>query len=71
MFMATWAGSCLASMAAWLGCAGASCFTNQVMKVSARLAYCFLFALAMALTWVMRDFGQPLLEKIPCALART
>lgn len=56
-------------MAAWMGCSAASCFTQQVMQVSARLAYCFLFALAMALTWIMRDFGKPLLEKIPCAFS--
>jgi uncharacterized membrane protein len=64
MFMATWAGSCLAMA----GCSMMSCCTNQLMLVSARFAYCILFALAMVLTWIMRDFGKPLLEKIPCAL---
>ena len=68
MFVAGWAGSCLASMGAWLGCSAVSCFGNQVMQTSARLAYCVLFALALALTWIMRDFGKPMLEKIPCAL---
>ena len=36
---------------------------------SARLAYSFLFLLAMLVAWVMRDFARPLLEKIPCEQA--
>lgn len=66
MFMATWAGSCVASMGAYLGCSAMSCFSTNVMKQSARVAYCFLFSLAMIAAWLMRDFGKPLLEKIPC-----
>ena len=66
MFIGTWAGSCLASMGAWLGCSAASCCTQHVMKVSARFAYCLLFTLAMALAWLLRDYGKPLMEKIPC-----
>jgi hypothetical protein len=26
----------------------------------------FLFFLAIVISWVMRDFARPLLEKIPC-----
>lgn len=36
------------------------------MRRSARLAYCFLFTLAMVLAWVLRDFAKPLIEKLPC-----
>jgi len=35
------------------------------MRRSARLAYCFLFTLAMILAWVLRDFAKPLMEKLP------
>lgn len=66
MFVATWAGSCLASMAAWVGCSAVSCTTGQILKSGARVAYCFLFTLSMILAWLMRDYGKPLLEKIPC-----
>eukprot|EP00775_Hariotina_reticulata_P009592 gene9592-9755_t len=34
-------------------------------KRSARVAYSFLFFLAIVIAWVMRDFARPLLEKIP------
>ena len=36
------------------------------MRRSARLAYCFLFTLAMILAWILRDFAKPLMEKLPC-----
>lgn len=35
------------------------------MKRSARVAYSFLFFLAIVVSWVMRDFARPLIEKIP------
>ena len=38
---------------------------QELLKRSARLAYCILFVLSMLLAWVLRDFAQPLLEKIP------
>ena len=39
------------------------------MRRSARLAYCFLFTLAMVLAWILRDFAKPLMEKLPCKFA--
>lgn len=53
-------------MAAWVGCSAVSCTTGQILKAGARVAYCFLFTLSMILAWLMRDYGKPLLEKIPC-----
>jgi hypothetical protein len=38
------------------------------MKRSARVAYSFLFFLAIVISWIMRDFARPLIEKIPCEL---
>uniref|UniRef100_A0A383VJK9 Serine incorporator n=1 Tax=Tetradesmus obliquus TaxID=3088 RepID=A0A383VJK9_TETOB len=35
------------------------------MKRSARVAYSFLFFLAIVISWIMRDFARPLIEKIP------
>jgi hypothetical protein len=30
------------------------------------MAYSFLFFLAIVISWIMRDFARPLIEKIPC-----
>ena len=38
------------------------------MSHSARVAFCILFTLTMLEAWVLRDFAQPLLEQLPCAL---
>jgi hypothetical protein len=35
---------------------------------SARLAYSFLFFLAILISWAGRDLAKPLIEKIPCKL---
>ena len=40
------------------------------MKRSARVAYSFLFFLAIVISWIMRDFARPLIEKIPCTSDR-
>jgi hypothetical protein len=66
MFMFGWVGSALASCAATCACHACSFASREVMRKSARLAYCVLFTLAMALSWVLRDFAKPVLEKLPC-----
>ena len=66
MFMFSWVGSALASCAATCACHACSFASREVMRKSARLAYCVLFTLAMALAWVLRDFAKPILEKLPC-----
>ena len=42
---------------------------NTQRQRSARLAYSFLFLLAMLVAWAMRDFARPLIERIPCETA--
>ena len=37
------------------------------LRCSARLAYSFLFVLAILISWAGRDLAKPLIEKIPCA----
>ena len=69
MFILTSAGSCLASVAAVCACQACQGITREVLRKSARLAYCALFTTAMVLAWVLRDFSKPLIEKIPCELS--
>lgn len=69
MFAFTWVGSALASCAATCACHACTFASKEVMRRSARLAYCVLFTLAMALAWVLRDFAKPLIDKLPCAPA--
>jgi hypothetical protein len=35
---------------------------REILRKSARLAYCALFTTAMVLAWVFRDFAKPDLE---------
>ena len=53
------------------GCACTACgfVSKEAMQQSARVAFCILFTLAMVEAWVLRDFAQPLLEKLPCKAA--
>lgn len=57
--------SAAASCAATLACQGMQCLGGGVAKASARVAYCGLFFLSMLLCWVLRDYAQPMLEKLP------
>ena len=66
MFILGTAGSWLASCAAMCACQACQCVTKEMLRKSARLAYCALFTLAMVLAWILRDFAKPLIEKIPC-----
>ena len=66
MFILGTAGSWLASCAAVCACQACQCVTKEMLRKSARLAYCALFTLAMVLAWILRDFAKPLIEKIPC-----
>ena len=66
MFIATYLVACAASAAASCACCTARFTVHQLSKRSARLTYALLFFTAILLSWVMRDFARPLLEKIPC-----
>lgn len=57
--------SAAASCAATLACQGCSCLLTGMANTSARVAYCTLFFLSMILSWVLRDFAKPMMEKIP------
>lgn len=69
MFVASYLGSCAASTAGYCACWTCTNFSKAMMKRSARVAYSFLFFLAIVISWVMRDFARPLIEKIPCEWA--
>lgn len=65
MFVATYMGSIATSMAAYCACQACQCASREVLRHSARLAYSVLFFLSIILSWVLRDFAKPLLEKLP------
>mmetsp|Transcript_5546 Transcript_5546/g.12447 ORF Transcript_5546/g.12447 Transcript_5546/m.12447 type:complete len:466 (+) Transcript_5546:90-1487(+) len=58
-------GSCAASMAGYLACSGCSSLARGIASSSARFAYCAYFTLSMLIAWLLRDFGDSLLKKIP------
>ena len=69
MFLAGSVGSCaasaLASCAAVCACEACKCVGGSVARASARAVYVIFFTLSMAVAWIMRDYAQPLMEKIP------
>lgn len=71
MFLISSAGSMIASCAAVCACQACTCVSKEVLRRSARLAYCILFFLAMVLSWVLRDFAKPIIEKLPWILPGT
>jgi hypothetical protein len=60
-----WAASCAASCCASCACEGCKALANGISRRSARIAYCGLFTMSLIVAWLLRDFAQPLLEKIP------
>ena len=44
-----------------------TCVSREMLRKSARLAYCTLFFAAVVCSWVLRDFAKPIIEKLPCA----
>ena len=40
----------------------------RISRCSARIAYCGLFALSLSISWILREFAAPLMEKLPCKL---
>lgn len=47
-------------------CQLCTCASREVLRKSARVAYCTLFSVALLCSWLLRDFAQPLLKKLPC-----
>ncbi|KAL6185859.1 hypothetical protein ACLB2K_041982 [Fragaria x ananassa] len=57
--------SCLCSCCAASTCGLCSSVASRISSKSARLGYCGLFGLSLVVTWILREVGAPLLEKIP------
>lgn len=64
---ATWVASC----AAGLACSCCTAATREAMKSSARASSVLLFSFSLGLSWLLRDFAKPVLQKLPCESART
>ncbi|EFJ19682.1 hypothetical protein SELMODRAFT_110336 [Selaginella moellendorffii] len=60
-----WAAGCLASCCGSCLCEACKGVAGGISRRSARIAYCGLFTLSLLLAWILRDFGYPVLEKIP------
>ncbi|XP_050216502.1 uncharacterized protein LOC126667558 [Mercurialis annua] len=57
--------ACFASCCATMTCGLCTSVASGVSKKSARLAYCGLFGLSLIVSWILREFGAPILEKLP------
>ncbi|KAL6191106.1 hypothetical protein ACLB2K_037498 [Fragaria x ananassa] len=57
--------SCLCSCCVASTCGLCSSVASGISSKSARLGYCGLFGLSLVVTWILREVGAPLLEKIP------
>ncbi|XP_004296950.1 PREDICTED: probable serine incorporator [Fragaria vesca subsp. vesca] len=57
----SWLCSCCAAST----CGLCSSVASGISSKSARLGYCGLFGLSLVVTWILREVGAPLLEKIP------
>ncbi|CAI9118607.1 OLC1v1020199C1 [Oldenlandia corymbosa var. corymbosa] len=57
--------SCLASCCVSLTCGLCTSVASGISKKSARLAYCGIFGLSLIISWVIREFGAPILQKFP------
>ncbi|EEF45400.1 probable serine incorporator isoform X1 [Ricinus communis] len=56
---------CFASCCATMTCGLCTSVASGISKKSARLAYCGLFGLSLIVSWILREFGAPLIEKLP------
>ncbi|KGN47263.1 serine incorporator 3 [Cucumis sativus] len=57
--------SCLFSCCASLTCGLCSSVAAGISRSSARLAYCGLFGVSLVVSWILREFGAPIMEKMP------
>ncbi|CAE5966316.1 unnamed protein product [Arabidopsis arenosa] len=56
---------CLASCCASATCGLCSSVASGITRKSARIAYCGLFGASLVVSWILREAGAPLLEKLP------
>jgi len=59
---------CLASCCASATCGLCSSVASGISRKSARIAYCGLFGASLVVSWILRETGAPLLEKLPCTI---
>ena len=57
-------GSCAASCAAYCACEACKTCTKGLERAS-RIGYTLLFTMSIFLAWLLRDYAQPMLKKIP------
>ncbi|KAM1315682.1 hypothetical protein TB2_018852 [Malus domestica] len=57
--------SCCLSCYAVSTCDMCGSVASGISSKSARLAYCSLFELSLIVSWILKEVGAPLLEKIP------
>ncbi|KAK9288160.1 hypothetical protein L1049_016609 [Liquidambar formosana] len=57
--------SCLLACCSASTCGLCNCVASGISKRSARLAYCGLFGGSLIVSWILREVGTPLIEKIP------
>ncbi|KAH7850561.1 hypothetical protein Vadar_007272 [Vaccinium darrowii] len=58
--------SCCVGCCASLTCGLCSTVASGISQRSARFAYCGIFGISLIVSWILREFAAPLLEKIPC-----
>ncbi|XP_010436570.1 PREDICTED: probable serine incorporator [Camelina sativa] len=56
---------CLASCCASATCGLCTSVASGITRKSARIAYCGLFGASLVVSWILRETGAPLLEKLP------
>eukprot|EP00208_Stichococcus_sp_RCC1054_P000766 CAMPEP_0206135158 /NCGR_PEP_ID=MMETSP1473-20131121/507_1 /ASSEMBLY_ACC=CAM_ASM_001109 /TAXON_ID=1461547 /ORGANISM="Stichococcus sp, Strain RCC1054" /LENGTH=443 /DNA_ID=CAMNT_0053526911 /DNA_START=290 /DNA_END=1621 /DNA_ORIENTATION=- len=61
-------GGCLASIAGLCACQACTCISKEMLRKSARMAYCTLFSVALILSWILRDFAPTIMKKLPWIL---
>ncbi|XP_061347883.1 uncharacterized protein LOC133293347 isoform X1 [Gastrolobium bilobum] len=57
--------SCCVSCCASLTCGLCTSVASGISQKSARIGYCFFFGASLIISWILREVGAPLLEKLP------
>ncbi|OVA20070.1 TMS membrane protein/tumor differentially expressed protein [Macleaya cordata] len=60
--------SCLLSCCASSTCGLCTSVASGISGRSARLGYCGLFGFSLITSWIIREVGAPLLEKLPYSI---
>ncbi|XP_047336182.1 serine incorporator 3-like isoform X1 [Impatiens glandulifera] len=57
--------SCLMPCCVSLTCGLCTSVASSISRRSARIAYCGLFGISLIVSWVLREYAAPILEKLP------